>query len=125
MEKTVTTTEIGSAELSITVIQPRSGWRGLGLGEVLEFRELLWVLAARNIKVRYKQTFFGAAWAVIQPFATMVVFSIFFGRLAGIDQRIGAIPYPIFAYAALVPWTYFSQSISSQPWRPGLGRNAP
>ena len=97
----------------VTVILPRRRWGDLGLREFWEFRGLLWVFAARDIKVRYKQTFLGAVWAVLQPLAAMIIFTIFFGRLAGFDKRIGVIPYPIFAFAALVPWTYFTHSLSS------------
>jgi lipopolysaccharide transport system permease protein len=82
----------------------------LNLRELWEYRELLFFLIWRDIKVRYKQTVFGAAWAVIQPFFTMVVFSIFFGRLAGVSS--GEVPYPVFAFTALVPWMYFANSIT-------------
>jgi lipopolysaccharide transport system permease protein len=82
----------------------------LGLREFLEYRELLFFLIWRDIKVRYKQTVLGAAWAIIQPFMTMVVFSLFFGRLAGIPSE--GVPYPIFSYAALVPWTFFANGLS-------------
>lgn len=94
----------------VVVLRPRRGWAGLGLSDLWEFRELLWVLAGRDVKVRYKQTVLGAAWAVIQPIAVMVIFSIFFGRLAGIPSD--GVPYPIFAFAALVPWTYFAHALS-------------
>jgi lipopolysaccharide transport system permease protein len=82
----------------------------LNLGELWESRELLYFLVWRDIKVRYKQTVFGAAWAVIQPFFTMVVFSIFFGRLAGVSS--GEVPYPLFAFSALVPWMYFANAVT-------------
>src|SRR5213079_2784504 len=81
-----------------------------GLKELWEYRELLYFLTWRDIKVRYKQTALGAAWAIIQPFFTMVVFSLFFGRLAKIPSD--GIPYPIFSYAALVPWTFFANGLS-------------
>lgn len=93
-----------------TLIRPAAGWVPLELGELWEHRELLYFFIWRNIKVRYKQTVLGGAWAVIQPFLTMIVFSIFFGRLAGIPSE--GVPYPIFAYAALVPWTYFANALS-------------
>jgi lipopolysaccharide transport system permease protein len=80
------------------------------LREIWIFRELLFFLTWRDIKVRYKQTVLGAAWAIIQPFFTMIVFSLFFGRLAKIPSD--GIPYPLFNYAALLPWNYFSQSLS-------------
>jgi lipopolysaccharide transport system permease protein len=96
--------------LPVTVLRPPRGWVPLNLHELWEYRELLYFLAWRDIKVRYKQTFFGAAWAIIQPFLTMVVFSIFFGALAGIPSN--GIPYPIFAYTALVAWTYFANALT-------------
>ena len=95
---------------SITVVEPSRGWTRLNLRDLWEYRELLYFLTWRDIKVRYKQTALGAAWAVIQPFFTMVVFSLFFGRLAKIPSD--GIPYPIFSYAALVPWTFFAQGLN-------------
>jgi lipopolysaccharide transport system permease protein len=94
---------------SILRIEPSDGWASLRLRELWEYRELLYFLVWRDIKVRYKQTVLGAAWAIIQPFFTMVVFSLFFGRLAGMPSD--GIPYPIFAYAALVPWTFFANGL--------------
>lgn len=91
------------------VVRPPRGWTGLDLREVWAYRELLYFLAWRDVKVRYKQTVLGAAWAVIQPFMTMVVFSLFFGRLAGVPSE--GIPYPIFSYTALVPWTFFANGL--------------
>ncbi len=90
-------------------IQPSRGWVSLKLGELWEYRELLYFLIWRDIKVRYKQTALGAAWAIIQPFFTMVVFSLFFGRLAKVPSD--GIPYPIFSFAALVPWTFFANGL--------------
>src|SRR3954468_5279843 len=90
--------------------QARRGWRALDIKELWHFRDLLWFLTMREIKVRYKQTVIGAAWAVIQPFFTMVVFSIFFGRLAGIPSD--GLPYPIFSYAGLLPWMYFATALT-------------
>jgi lipopolysaccharide transport system permease protein len=95
---------------TLTLIQPSRGWTSLKLREVWDYRELLLFLVWRDIKVRYKQTLLGAAWAIIQPFFTMVVFSIFFGRLAGMPSD--GVPYPIFVYTALVPWTYFANALS-------------
>lgn len=92
-------------------ITPSQGWVALHLRELWQFRELLYFLAWRDIKVRYKQTILGAAWAILQPFFTMVVFSVFFGKLANMPSE--NIPYPIFAFAALVPWTYFSTAMSN------------
>jgi lipopolysaccharide transport system permease protein len=91
-------------------IAPSRGWVSLKLGELWEYRELLYFLTWRDVKVRYKQTLLGAAWAIIQPFCTMVVFSLFFGRLAGMPSD--GIPYPIFAFAGLVPWTFFANGLS-------------
>ncbi|MDT7603188.1 MAG: lipopolysaccharide transport system permease protein, partial [Acidobacteriota bacterium] len=90
------------SKAAILRVAPSRGWVSLKLGELWAYRELLYFLVWRDIKVRYKQTALGAAWAVIQPFFTMVVFSLFFGRLGRIPSD--NIPYPIFAYAALVPW---------------------
>lgn len=92
-------------------IQPSKGWVSLQLRTLWEYRELLYFLTWRDIKVRYKQTVLGAAWAIIQPFFTMVVFSLFFGRLAQIPSD--GIPYPIFSYAALVPWTFFANGLAN------------
>jgi lipopolysaccharide transport system permease protein len=94
----------------ITIIRPPSGWVPVNLRELWEYRELLYTFALRDIKVRYKQTALGAAWAVIQPFFMMVVFTLFFGRLAGIPSE--GIPYPIFSYAALLPWTLFAEGLT-------------
>jgi len=94
----------------VIIVKPSKGWISLRLDELWQYRELLYFLAWRDIKVRYKQTALGAAWAIIQPFFTMVVFSIFFGRLAKVPSD--GIPYPIFAYAALVPWTFFANGLS-------------
>jgi lipopolysaccharide transport system permease protein len=96
--------------LPVFRIEPSHGWISLKLHELWEYRELLYFLAWRDIKIRYKQTVLGAAWAIIQPFFTMVVFSIFFGRLAQIPSD--GVPYPIFSFAALVPWTFFANSLN-------------
>ena len=93
-----------------TVIEPSRGWRAVDLGELWAYRELIWVLTVRDVKVRYKQTVLGVTWAVIQPVLTMVVFSIFFGRLAKIPSD--GYPYPVFVYAALLPWLFFAGSVS-------------
>jgi homopolymeric O-antigen transport system permease protein len=95
----------------VTVIEPQTGWRALDLRELWAYRELLWVLTMRDVKVRYKQTVLGFAWAIIQPVMMMVVFSIFFGRLAQMPSD--GYPYPIFVYAALLPWTFFQTAISN------------
>ena len=92
------------------VIEPPRGVLQLGLAELWEYRELLYFLTWRDIKVRYKQTALGAAWAIIQPFFTMVVFSLFFGRLAKLPSE--GVPYPLFSFAALVPWTFFANGLT-------------
>lgn len=91
-------------------IKPPKGWVSLRLSELWQYRELVYFLMWRDIKVRYKQTALGAAWAIIQPFFTMLVFSLFFGRLAKMPSD--GVPYPIFAYAALVPWMFFATSLA-------------
>jgi lipopolysaccharide transport system permease protein len=93
------------------VIRPSRGWVPLKLEELGEYRELLYFLVWRDIKVRYKQTVIGAAWAIVQPVFAMVVFSIFFGSLAKIPSD--GMPYPIFAYCALLPWQLFAQALSA------------
>lgn len=90
-------------------IAPSKGWVSLKLRELWEYRELLYFLVWRDIKVRYKQTALGATWAIIQPFFTMVVFSLFFGHLGKIPSD--GIPYPLFSFAALVPWTFFANGL--------------
>lgn len=87
-----------------------TGWVALQLRELWEYHELLFFLIWRDVKVRYKQTALGAAWAIIQPLFTMLVFTVFFGRLAKIPSD--GLPYPIFAYAALVPWTFFANGLT-------------
>ena len=97
-------------DIPVLRIEPSRGWVSLRLRELWEYRELLYFLTWRDIKVRYKQTVLGAAWAIIQPFFTMVVFSLFFGRLAGIPSD--GVPYPIFSFTALVPWTFFANGLN-------------
>ncbi|MGD9270373.1 MAG: ABC transporter permease, partial [Syntrophobacterales bacterium] len=98
------------SDSQVIVVKPSKGWISLKLKELWEYRELLYFMAWRDIKVRYKQTVLGAAWAIIQPFFTMVVFSIFFGKLARVPSD--GLPYPIFAFAALVPWTFFANGLN-------------
>ena len=107
---TPTPAGVSADELDIITIEPSSGWVSLKLGELWNFRELLYFLVWRDIKVRYKQTALGAAWAIIQPLLTMVVFSLFFGKLASIPSD--GVPYPIFSFAALVPWTFFATGLT-------------
>ncbi len=95
---------------NITLILPSHGWIPLNISELWKYRELLYFLTWRDIKVRYKQTVLGITWAIIQPFFTMVVFSLFFGKLAKIPSE--GVPYPIFSYAGLVLWTFFSYGLS-------------
>ena len=96
-------------EITITVIQARTGLAPLDVREVWRYRELVYFLIWRDVKVRYKQTVLGASWAIIQPLFTMLIFSLFFGRLAGIASD--GVPYPLFSFAALVPWTFFSNGL--------------
>ncbi len=99
-----------SSDVPTVVIEPRSAWTAIDIGELWQARELLYFLTWRDVKVRYKQTALGAAWAVIQPLFTMLIFTLFFGRLAKMPSD--GIPYPLFAYAGLLPWTFFANSIS-------------
>src|SRR5919202_1772823 len=100
-----------AAAAAVIRVQPSRGWVSLQLRELWQYHELLYFLIWRDVKVRYKQTALGAAWAIIQPFFTMVVFSLFFGRLARVPSD--GVPYPIFSYAALVPWTFFATGLAN------------
>jgi len=93
------------------VIAPSKSWRALDWPALWAYRELLYFLAWRDVMIRYKQTLLGAAWAVIQPVMTMVIFTLFFGKLAKVPSD--GIPYPVFAYAGLLPWTFFSNAITA------------
>lgn len=95
----------------LVVIQPSKKWSLLSFKDIWAYRELLFFLTWRDVKVRYKQTALGAAWAILQPLFMMVIFTIFFGRLAGVGSE--GIPYPLFALAGLVPWTFFSNAITA------------
>jgi lipopolysaccharide transport system permease protein len=99
-----------SQEIPWFEIRPTTSWFSLDLRELWAYRELIYFLAWREIKVRYKQTAIGVAWAVLQPLAMMLVFTVFFGRLASIPSE--GIPYPLFAFAALLPWQLFSRTIT-------------
>jgi len=98
-------------DLPVTIIERKPGWHFLNLRELWRFRELLFILVWRDIKVRYKQTVLGAAWAILQPLATMVAFSLFFGRVA--SNPDAAVPYPIFVFAGLLAWTFFSSAVTA------------
>jgi lipopolysaccharide transport system permease protein len=107
----MTTNALSQKKKSNTVlIQPSKGWVGLRLRDLWEYRELIYFLTWRDIKVRYKQSVLGIMWAVINPFMTMVVYTIFFGTLAKIPSD--GIPYPIFSYTGLLPWILFSSALS-------------
>lgn len=95
----------------LVVISPRRGFRSLSLKEIWAYRELLYFLTWRDVKVRYKQTALGAAWAILQPLFMMLIFTIFFGRLANVASE--GVPYPLFALAGLVPWTFFANSVTA------------
>jgi lipopolysaccharide transport system permease protein len=99
-----------ASEPPIIRIHPSHGWASLKLKEVWAYRELLYFLIWRDVKVRYKQTALGAAWAILQPLTTMLVFTVFFGGLAKVGSD--GLPYPIFSFAGLLPWTFFSQGLS-------------
>ncbi len=96
-------------ESAVTVLRRSNGWVSINLFEIWQYRDLLYFLVWRDLKVRYRQTALGALWAILQPFLAMLIFSIFFGRLAGVPSD--GIPYPVFAYTALVPWQYFSYAL--------------
>jgi lipopolysaccharide transport system permease protein len=102
---------IALREHPVVSIRPPGRWAALGLGEVWGYRELLYFLMWRDVKVRYKQTVLGVTWALIQPLLTMLIFTLFFGKLAGVPSD--NIPYPIFAYAGLLPWTFFATAVTS------------
>ena len=98
------------SDLPRTRREASKGWAWPKLRELWEYRELLYFFAWRDIKVRYKQTVMGALWAIIQPFFTMVIFSLFFGRLANVPSD--GVPYPVFSFTALVPWTFFANALA-------------
>jgi lipopolysaccharide transport system permease protein len=100
-----------SAEIPVLRITPPGGWWALPFGEIWEYRELIYFFVWRDIKVRYKQTAIGASWAIIQPLATMLLFTVVFGRFAHIPSE--GLPYAVFYYAALLPWTYFASALQT------------
>lgn len=108
--------EISSSTFSLpaeplVVIQPGKRWNALDLKDIWAYRELLFFLTWRDVKVRYKQTALGAAWAILQPLFMMLIFTLFFGRLAGVSSE--GVPYPLFSFVALVPWTFFSNAVTA------------
>jgi lipopolysaccharide transport system permease protein len=107
----VTSTALSKPAVPVTRITPPARWWILPFGELWDFRELVYFFVWRDIKIRYKQTAIGAAWAVLQPLLTMLIFSLFFGRLAHIPSE--GLPYPIFYYSALLPWMYFAAALQN------------
>jgi lipopolysaccharide transport system permease protein len=97
-------------EKPLVTIEPKGWWVGVNLRDLWSYRELLYFLTWRDIKIRYKQTLLGGAWAILQPVFMMLIFTIFFGRLGGV--KTGDIPYALFAFAGLVPWTFFANSVT-------------
>jgi lipopolysaccharide transport system permease protein len=102
---------MSQAAENLTVIEPKKGWIAFDLREIWKYRELFYFLTKRDIKVRYKQTVLGGLWAIIQPVFIMIIFTLFFGRLAKVPSD--GIPYPIFVYAGLLPWTYFANALTA------------
>ncbi len=102
---------LASGEAALTVIEPKKGWTAIDFKELWRYRELLYFLTWRDIKIRYKQTVLGALWAIIQPTFTMMVFTLFFGRLAKVPSE--GVPYPIFVYVGLLPWMYFANAVGA------------
>src|SRR5438128_9854682 len=98
-------------DLPVLVIEPSRGWRFVDFRELWRYRELLYFLIWRDLKIRYKQTLLGAGWAIIQPLIAMMLFTLFFGRLARIPSD--GVPYPLFAYAGLLPWTFFANALTN------------
>src|SRR5437016_11117755 len=92
------------------VIEPKAAWKLIDWRECLEYRDLLYFLVLRDVTVLYKQTVLGIAWAVLNPFFSMVVFTVIFGRLLSVGSD--GVPYPIFSFAALLPWTYFANALT-------------
>lgn len=109
-ERTLAQPEGAATERAVTLVCATKGWAPLRLGELWKYRELLYFLVWRDVKVRYKQTILGAAWAVLQPLLTMIIFTLVFGRLAKVPSE--GVPYPIFSYCALVPWTLFAFALA-------------
>ncbi|HEX8894919.1 MAG TPA: hypothetical protein VF783_16435 [Terriglobales bacterium] len=102
--------QVEHAPVPTTIVQPRRAFWDLELRDLWEYRELLYFLVWRDVKVRYKQTALGVAWAVLQPLMATLIFSIFFARLARIPSD--GVPYPVFAYVAMVAWQYFANALT-------------
>lgn len=102
----------GGAEPVLQVIEPSAGWARIEWGEIWRYRELLYFLTWRDVKIRYKQTALGVAWAVLQPVMSMVIFTLFFGKLAGFEQRT-SVPYHVYVFAGLLPWTFFASAVTN------------
>jgi len=117
----VATFDQSAAHAAFSTIEPTRGWQFIPFKEVWRYRELAYFLCWRDVKVRYKQTVLGALWAIIQPLFSMIVFSIFFGRMAKVPSD--GIPYPIFVYAGLLPWTYFANALRASGSSLVGGRN--
>jgi lipopolysaccharide transport system permease protein len=97
----------------LRIIERRRGWSVVDWREIWQYRDLLYFLAWRDIRVRYKQTVLGAAWAVLQPIAAMIVFTLFFGRLSGLAAKTGDVPYALFVYLGLLPWLFVSSAVAA------------
>ena len=102
-----------SPDSPVVIIEASKSWVPLRLKDLWNYRELLYFLTWRDVKVRYKQTLLGVIWVVLQPLLTMLIFTLFFGKLAGIEKQTGGIPYPVFVYAGLLPWGFFSNAITN------------
>lgn len=112
-EQQFPTPDSGAYGAEVQIIEPPRPGLDVNWAEIWRYRELLYFLTWRDVKIRYKQTALGAAWAIIQPVMAMIVFTVFFGRVAHLDQETGGIPYPIFVYAALLLWTFFANSVTN------------
>lgn len=102
---------MNNTSAKINIIKPKKGLVGINIKELIEFRELLYFLAWRDVKIRYKQTVIGGLWAIIQPLFTMIIFTVFFGKMAKVPSE--GIPYAIFSYSGLLLWTYFATALSA------------
>src|SRR5688572_12578561 len=102
-----------AAEMPTTVIRPPTGWQLINFAELWHFRDLLYFLAWRDVKVRYKQTALGIAWAVLQPAMMMAIFYVIFYVVAGTYENDENVPYPLFVFSALLPWSFFATAIAN------------